>query len=150
MASAAATNLILLSAFTLFEALTIGPVVAFSEQRVVMQAFIITTLVFFGLTIFTFQSRYDFSSMGGYLFAGLMALFVTLILGLFIPYSRTVDMLIAGFGCLIFAAYIVYDTHLILHRLHPDEWVMACISLYLDLLNLFLMVLRLLSNVNDR
>lgn len=37
-------------------------------------------------------------------------------MGLFIPYSRTTDMIIAGAGVLLFSAYIVYDTHVLFNR----------------------------------
>lgn len=67
-------NLVLLSVFTLFEAFTLGIVVGFYDQVVVLQALLITLGVFLGLTLFTFQSKYDFSSMGMYLFGGLLVL----------------------------------------------------------------------------
>jgi FtsH-binding integral membrane protein len=35
-------------------------------------------------------------------------------------------------GCLLFSAYIVYDTHMLLRRLSVDDWVLACVSLYLE------------------
>lgn len=57
---------------------------------------------------------------------------LTSLVGLFIPYSRTMDMILAGAGTLIFSAYIVFDTHLLLRRLHVDDWIFACISLYLE------------------
>lgn len=54
------------------------------------------------------------------------------------------------FGTLLFSGYIVYDTYLINSRLSPDEYIMGSISLYLDFINLFLNILRLLSNMQDR
>lgn len=57
---------------------------------------------------------------------------MTGVVGIFLPYSRTLDMIIAGAGCLLFSAYIIYDTHMLLNRLSPDEWVLACVSLYLE------------------
>ena len=50
-------NLVLLSTFTLLEASTLGVVVAFYDNRIVMQALLITMGVFLGLTLFTFQSK---------------------------------------------------------------------------------------------
>jgi FtsH-binding integral membrane protein len=38
---------------------------------------------------------------------------------------------------------------MIMNRLSPDEWVMAVVSLYLDVLNLFLTILRLLNNIQS-
>jgi protein lifeguard len=51
---------------------------------------------------------------------------------IFLPFSRTLDLIMAIGGCLIFSGYIVYDTYLINKRLSPDEFIMGAISLYLE------------------
>jgi protein lifeguard len=56
------------------EAFTLGIVVSFYNNQVVLQALLITLGVFLGLTLFTLQSKYDFSGMGPWLFGGLIAL----------------------------------------------------------------------------
>ena len=56
------------------EAFTLGVVVSFYNNVIVMQALLITLGVFLGLTLFTLQSKYDFSGMGPWLFGGLIAL----------------------------------------------------------------------------
>jgi protein lifeguard len=43
----------------------------------------------------------------------------------------------------------LFDTYMIINRLSPDEWVIAVVSLYLDVLNLFLSILRLLNNIQS-
>jgi FtsH-binding integral membrane protein len=139
-------NMILLSTFTLLEAFTLGIVIAFYDNIIVLQALLITLAVFLGLTLFTFQSKYDFSGMGPFLFGGLIALIGTGLVALFIPFSRTFDLILAIGGCLLFSGYVVYDTYMINNRLSPDEFIMGAISLYLDFINLFLNILRLLSN----
>jgi len=143
-------NLVLLSTFTLFEAFTLGVTVAFFDNVIVLQALLITLGVFLGLTLFTLQSKYDFSGMGAWLFGGLIALMMTGLVGIFIPFGRTMDLVFAAGGCLIFSGYIVYDTYMITRRLSPDEYIMAAISLYLDFINLFINILRLLNNVQER
>jgi FtsH-binding integral membrane protein len=70
--------------------------------------------------------------------------------GIFIPFSSTMDLIYAIVGTLLFSGYVVYDTYLINSRLSPDEYIMGAISLYLDFINLFLSILRLLSNLQDR
>ncbi|KAH7913249.1 inhibitor of apoptosis-promoting Bax1-domain-containing protein [Hygrophoropsis aurantiaca] len=125
-------NLVLLSTFTLMEAFTLGVVTAFFDNVIVLQALLITLGVFLGLTLFTFQSKYDFSGLGPWLFGGLVALMMTGIVGIFIPFGRTMDLIYAIGGCLIFSGYIVYDTYIINKRLSPDEFIMGAISLYLE------------------
>lgn len=53
-------------------------------------------------------------------------------------------------GAALFSLYIVYDVHMIAEKLSPDEYIPAAISLYLDILNLFLHILRILSSMSDR
>jgi len=142
-------NFVLLSTFTLMEALTLGVAVAFFKNVVVLQALLITLGVFIGLTLFTLQSKYDFSGMGPFLFGGLIALCMTGLVGIFVPFSRTMDLIIAIGGCLLFSGYIVFDTYIINKRLSPDEYIMGAISLYLDFINLFINILRLLNNLQE-
>ena len=47
-------------------------------------------------------------------------------------------------GALLFVGYILYDTSLIIHHLGPDDYVVAAVTLYLDIINLFLYLLELL------
>ena len=70
--------------------------------------------------------------------------------GVFVPFSSTMSLIYAIGGTLLFSGYVVYDTYLINCRLSPDEYIMGAISLYLDFINLFLNILRLLNNLQDR
>ena len=51
-------------------------------------------------------------------------------------------------GSLIFCIYIIYDTYLITRKLGYDDYIVAAIELYLDMLNLFLFLLSLLGRRN--
>lgn len=143
-------NLVLLGTFTALEAITVGSLISYFDSKIVLQAFVITTFVFLGLTLFTFQTKYDFSSMGNWLYMILLVFFFSGIVGIFIPFSKTTDLVFASIGVLLFSAYIVYDTQLLLKRLHVDDYILASISLYLDVLNLFLSILRILNDTQDR
>ncbi|TFY76843.1 hypothetical protein EWM64_g7170 [Hericium alpestre] len=142
-------NIGLLSVFTLFEAFTLGVMTAFYDNVIVLQALLITSGVFLGLTLFTLQSKYDFSGLGPWLFGGLIALIMTGFVGIFLPFSSGMDLAFAIGGTLIFSGYVVYDTYMINNRLSPDEYILGAISLYLDFINLFLNILRLLSNSQE-
>ncbi|KAB0400899.1 hypothetical protein E2I00_008918 [Balaenoptera physalus] len=134
---------------TLLEALTVAFVVTFYDVYIVLQAFILTTAVFLGLTVCTLQSKRDFSKFGAGLFATLWILCLSGILKLFF-YSETVELVLAAIGALLFCGFIIYDTHSLMHRLSPEEYVLAAISLYLDIINLFLHLLRVLEAVNKK
>lgn len=143
-------NFVLLSTFTAMEAFTLGVLTAFFDNVIVLQALLITLGVFLGLTLFTLQSKYDFSGLGPWLFGALMALVMVGLVNMFIPFGRTMDLIYAVGACLIFSGYIVYDTFIITKRLSPDEFILGSISLYLDFVNLFINILRLLNDLQDR
>ena len=73
---------------------------------------------------------------------------MTGIVGIFLPFSRTIDLLYAIGGTIIFSGYIVYDTYLINARLSPDEYIMAAISLYLECVPVPLLALESLTSLS--
>uniref|UniRef100_A0A8D2CVP2 Transmembrane BAX inhibitor motif containing 4 n=1 Tax=Sciurus vulgaris TaxID=55149 RepID=A0A8D2CVP2_SCIVU len=139
-------NLYLLFGFTLLEALTVAVVVTFYDVYIILQAFVLTTTVFLGLTIYTLQSKRDFSKFGAGLFALLWILCLSGFLKIFFN-SETVELVLAAMGALL-CGFIIYDTHSLMHKLSPEEYVLAAISLYMDIINLFLHLLRFLEAVN--
>lgn len=138
------TNYLLLTAFTAVEAYTVAVTVTFYDQLAVLQAFFLTLCVVISLTLYTFQSKYDVSSWGGGLFSILCVLSVAMILQMFTG-STQMELLLSVGGAILFSFFIIYDTHMIMHRLSPEEYILASIDLYLDIINLFLHILRILS-----
>ncbi|KAJ2230663.1 hypothetical protein H4R99_006559 [Coemansia sp. RSA 1722] len=140
------TNMVFLSAFTLFEAYVLGAVSAFYSASTVLQALAITLGLFVALTLFTMQSRYDFSNMGPLLFFALWGIILVGFVQIFLPFNRTFDLIVAAFTALVFCGYIMYDTHMIMNRLTPDDYIIASLDLYLDIVNLFVAILRILGD----
>ncbi|NWT69429.1 LFG4 protein, partial [Prunella himalayana] len=124
-------------------------IVSFYDVSIVLQAFILTTAVFLGLTAYTLQSKRDFSKFGAGLFACLWILIISSFLRLFF-YSETIELVFAAAGALLFCGFIIYDTHLLMHKLSPEEYILAAINLYLDIINLFLHLLRFLEAFNKK
>lgn len=143
------TNLVMLGLFTAFESLSLGALISFMDQSVVLKAFVVTTFVFLGLTLFTLQSEYDFSSMGAWLYWALLLLVGTGLVQMFFPYNHMFELAYSAGGCAVFSGYIVYDTWLLQRHLSPDDWVLANVSLYLDVVNLFLSILRLMNSSDE-
>lgn len=139
-------NLYLLFGFTLLESLSVATAVTFYEYSIVLQAFVLTSAVFLGLTAYTFQSKRDFSKLGASLFAGLWILIIASFMRLFF-YNDTMELVFAGAGALLFCGFIIFDTHLLMHKLSPEEHVLASINLYLDIVNLFIYILRILDSM---
>lgn len=65
-------------------------------------------------------------------------------------YSETIELVFAAAGALLFCGFIIYDTHLLMHKLSPEEYILAAINLYLDIINLFLHLLRFLEAFNKK
>ncbi|OAD68752.1 hypothetical protein PHYBLDRAFT_173167 [Phycomyces blakesleeanus NRRL 1555(-)] len=144
-ARSAPLNYVLLGIFTLLESQLVGTVVTFYDQTIVLQALVITAGVFFGLTIFTLQSKWDFSGMGPILYAGIWVLLLAGIVQIFIPFSKGIELAMAIGGVVIFSGYIIFDTFLIFNRYSPEDYIMASTSLYMDIINLFLRILQILN-----
>lgn len=138
------TNFILLGIFTLVESYTIGVFVSFYDIQAVIEAVVLTAAVTVALTTYTLQSKRDFSSMGAGLFAVLWVLILAGFLQLFFQ-SPIFDRAICVGGALLFSLFIIFDTHMLMHKLSPEDYIHASIQLYLDILNLFIYILRIVG-----
>lgn len=149
-------NYLFLAVLTTFEGICVGFVSAQYTWQSVMLAASITFLIFAVMTAFAWTTKMDFTGFGPYLFAGLifvmcfgLALAMLHFSGVHIQWLY---MLYNGIGVLLFTFYIVFDTQLILgeyggHKVQfsIDDYVFAALTLYLDLINLFLRILALLG-----
>jgi len=139
-------NLLFLGGFTLLEAYSISVIVSFYEVGIVLNAVVLTAGIFVFLTLFACQTKYDFTSWMPYLFGGLWALILFGFMAMFFPYSSTTELIYGGITALIFSGYILVDTQMVLRKHHVEEEIAAAISLYLDIINLFLAILRILNS----
>eukprot|EP00931_Biecheleriopsis_adriatica_P086882 TRINITY_DN61440_c0_g1_i1.p1 TRINITY_DN61440_c0_g1~~TRINITY_DN61440_c0_g1_i1.p1 ORF type:complete len:287 (+),score=65.21 TRINITY_DN61440_c0_g1_i1:78-863(+) len=142
-------NFYLLATFTLLMASNVGLVcAAFYEAglgMLIFQAFGLTAVIFVTLSVYALTSKQDFSFMGSFLGAGLMVLIFAGFLGIFWP-GLVNNLVYSTCGALLFAGYIVYDTYRINKVFGPDDFIIAAIELYLDIINLFLYILQILAS----
>lgn len=143
-------NYILLFAFTIVEAFLIGVITAMHETWIVLAALCITSGICVGLTIFASITKADFTGMGVYLIAFVLATVGVGIVALIIQ-SEILHMVYLWLGLIVFSGMFVYDTQLMLggkhrqHALNVDDYVFAALSLYLDMINIFLYILQILD-----
>jgi FtsH-binding integral membrane protein len=133
--------------FTFAMGLYVAPFIAFAEQHspgISSQAGLLTFTAFGTLTMYSFLSRRDFSAWGGFLVVGLVVLIVASLL-MRISGSAAGYTWIAAIGVLLFSGLLVFDTWRMRNLYGPDDYVIAAVSIYLDLLNMFLFILSLLS-----
>jgi FtsH-binding integral membrane protein len=139
------TNIVLLGAWTICLSLMVSLATVVVPPAITLQAFVLTFGVVFGLTMYTFKSQRDFSFLEGGLFSGLWILLLVGLLRIFFPFGPLVHLLYAGAGALLFAGFLLYDTSNLIRKYSVDDWIPAVITIYLDILNLFLHILQALS-----
>ncbi|RNA43099.1 lifeguard 1-like, partial [Brachionus plicatilis] len=142
-------NIILLMVFTVFESILVGAISAVYSINTVFIALGITSVVVIALTIFAFQTKIDFTGYGIYLFVFAIVLFVFGIVAAILR-SQILNILYAALGAGLFSFYLVFDTQLMLGGNHknsisPEDYIFAALNIYVDIINLFLMILRLVG-----
>ncbi|XP_033049639.1 protein lifeguard 1-like isoform X3 [Trachypithecus francoisi] len=142
-------NYILLGFFTALEGLLLGAISVFYKAEEVLWATAATTLVTLALTLFALQTKWDFTLLNGVLFVFCFVLFIYGIILIFVQ-SYWLHLLYAGLGTVLFSLYLVMDVQLMLgghhhYSLDPEEYVFAALNIYLDIINLFIFILRLIG-----
>ncbi|CAL1389829.1 unnamed protein product [Linum trigynum] len=141
-------NYILLGIFTIAIAFAVGLTCAFTSGKVILEAVILTTTMVVGLTLFTFWAAkrgHDFNFLGPFLFGALLVLMVFALIQILFPLGKLSVMIYGCLASIIFCGYIVYDTDNLIKRYSYDEYIWAAVSLYLDIINLFLSLLTILE-----
>lgn len=143
--------LVMLFGFTFVSGLTLGPTLNYyigkGMGQVIPQAFLLTTAAFGGLSVFAMYSKRDFSVWGKFLFIALIVVVVASLINIFTQ-SSVLALVISSVGAILFSAYILYDTQMII-RGGYDSPVLAAVALYLDILNLFISLLQILGAINN-
>jgi FtsH-binding integral membrane protein len=141
------TNLGLVFLFALVEGVAIAPILAWygrSNPALIGQAGLLTGSTFGVLTVYAWASRRDFSAWGSFFTVGLWVLIATSLLNLVFR-NATASLWLSAATVLVFGGLLVFDTWRIRNVFGPDDYVEAAVSIYLDLLNMFLAILHLLG-----
>ncbi|CAL8343132.1 unnamed protein product [Boreogadus saida] len=143
-------NFVLLIIFTLAMSYMTGTIASYYDTKAVFLAIGITTIVCLAVTIFCFQTKVDFTSCGGLLCilaVLLMILGVITAVVLSFQYIPWLHMLYAAIGAVIYTLFLAYNTQLLLGNrelaLSPEEYVYGALSLYIDIVQIFLFILEI-------
>ncbi|KAJ8749467.1 hypothetical protein K2173_025662 [Erythroxylum novogranatense] len=139
-------NYFLLGIFTISLAFAVGLTCAFTKGKVILESVILTTVVVVSLTLYTFWAArrgYDFNFLGPFLFGAILVLMVFALIQVLFPLGKISIMIYGCLASIIFCGYIVYDTDNLIKRYSYDEYIWAAVSLYLDIINLFLALLTI-------
>ncbi|MBC1375179.1 hypothetical protein HCB45_09620 [Listeria sp. FSL L7-0091] len=142
-----------LLAFALVTGLTLGPTLTYyfgaGLGAAVLMAFITAAITFTTLGFVGAKMKKDLSFLSSALFASLIILILFSFLGVFLPLGSMLTTIISAGGTIIFSLYILYDFNQIMKRdVELADVPMLALNLYLDFLNLFLLLLRLFTGRN--
>jgi len=124
----------------------------------IAKVFLITSISFAGLSLYGYTTKKDISAWGSFLIMGVIGLLVAMIVNIFLQ-SPAIMFAISILGVLIFAGLTAYDTQKIksmyIEHAHrgDSEWmgkaaIMGALKLYLDFINMFMFLLRLMGSRN--
>lgn len=147
-----AVGLGLLGLFALIQGLVLGPVMNHylslkNGPQLVMMAAGMTTLATFACAAYCTTTRKSFSKLGGFLFAGLIVLLVASLIAMFFP-TPAVQLTISVLSCLLFTAFMLYDISNVVNG-QETNYISAALGIYLDMLNMFTSLLRILGVINS-
>jgi modulator of FtsH protease len=141
-------------AFTGFMGYTLGPILNMviggysNGNQIVMSALGATGLIFFGLSGYALTTRKDFSYMAGFLFIAATVAFVGSLVAVFVHIPMLTLMVSAAF-VLISSGLILFETSQIING-GERNYIMATISLYVSIYNLFISLLQIFSMLSGR
>ncbi len=144
-----ASGILAVFALTGFMGLTLGPIVgayttAFSNgAELVAMAMTGTAAIFLSLSFYAITSQKDFSFMSGFLIAGIIVAFLAGIAAYFFQ-MPALSLAVSAAFILLMSGLILFETSNIIHG-GETNYIMATVTLYISIYNLFLSLLHLLG-----
>ncbi|WP_260282390.1 Bax inhibitor-1/YccA family protein [Proteus terrae] len=153
MSGAVATSLFML--YSALTGVTISSVLIIYTASSVASTFFICAAIFGALSVYGYTTKRSLTGMGSFLFMGLIGIIIASIVNIFMQ-SSMMSMVISYAGVLIFAGLTAYDTQKLKdmgNEINQEDKenmrrysIMGALTLYLDFINLFLMLLRILGD----
>ncbi|VAX13672.1 Putative TEGT family carrier/transport protein [hydrothermal vent metagenome] len=145
-------GLVFVFALTGFMGYTLGPIInsymaLANGGQVVMTAMGATGAIFLGLSAYALTTRKDFSFMGGFLMVGILVAFLAGLGALFFEMPG-LSLAVSSMFVLLMAGLILYETSNIIHG-GETNYIMATVTLYVSIFNLFTSLLHLLGFMNS-
>lgn len=148
---ATATTLFML--YSVLNGLTLSVLFAVYTKASIASAFFVTAGTFGVMSLYGYFTKRDLSSLGNILFMALIGLIIATVVNIFF-FSETFYWVITYAGVLIFVGLTIYDTQKIKRALEGMEInetsqklaLLGALTLYLDFINLFLYILRILGD----
>lgn len=146
-------GIVFVFALTGFMGFTLGPILELymtalpNGSQIVAQALGGTGIIFLGLSAYALTTQKDFSFMGGFVMVGMLVMIVAVIANLFMQIPA-ISLAISAGVVLLMSALILWQTSEIIHG-GETNYIMATVTLYISIYNLFTSLLHLLGVMND-
>lgn len=141
-------------AFSVVMGLSMASIFFVYTDASIAQTFFATAAAFLGLSLYGYTTKKDLSGFGTFLIMGVVGILVAMLLNAFVFQSSALSLVISIVGVLVFAGLTAYDTQKIKSMYFyvrgtdfvGKSVVMGALNLYLDFINMFMFLLRLLGN----
>lgn len=139
-------------ALTGFMGYTLGPIISHyinlpNGTQTVMTAMAATGAIFLGLSGYALTTRKDFSFMGGFLMVGIIVAFLAGLGAIFFSIPA-LSLTVSAAFVLLMSGLILYETSNIIHG-GETNYIMATVTLFVSIFNLFTSLLHLLGFMNN-
>jgi len=146
----ATTATLLFVAYSALNGVTLSVVALVYTANSIASTFVITAGMFGAMSIYGYVTKRDLTSWGSFLFMGLIGVVIASVVNIFVA-SSTVSWVISGIGVIVFIGLTAYDTWKIKAMAAQGTEgrkpaILGALTLYLDFINLFLMLLRFTGN----
>ena len=147
-----ALGLVFVFALTGFMGLTLGPIIEMylnqkNGTELVMNALGATAITFVGLSFYALSSRKDFSFLGGFIMVGVIVAFLAGI-GAYFLEMQGLSLIVSAMFVILMSAMILWQTSQIING-GETNYIMATVTLYIAIYNLFTSLLHLMGVLND-
>ncbi|HEY4943357.1 MAG TPA: Bax inhibitor-1/YccA family protein [Rhizomicrobium sp.] len=140
-------------AYAAMVGLTFASLFVVYTQTSIAQVFFITAATFGAMSLWGYTTKTDLTGFGSFLFMGLIGVVIASVVSIFVQ-STMLTWIISVAGVLIFTGLTAYDTQWIKNNYAESDdsttagrkAIFGALKLYLDFINLFLMLLRLMGN----
>ncbi len=149
LSPSAASGLFLL--YSALNGVTLSFIFLVYAQATIVQAFVVSAAMFGGMSLYGLTTKKDLTSWGSFLVMGLFGVIIASVVNIFM-HSSTMNFIISIAGVIVFTGLTAYDTQKLtmMGESMPDDaavvrrgTILGALTLYLDFINLFLMLLRI-------
>ncbi|MBN2809695.1 MAG: Bax inhibitor-1/YccA family protein [Deltaproteobacteria bacterium] len=132
---------------------TLSTIFMLYARSTITSTFFICSGTFIVCSAYGMLTKRDLTSMGSFMFMGLVGIIIASVVNMFVQSSQ-MSMMISYIGVLVFVGLTVYDTQRLKQLAYSQEAngkgaIMGALTLYLDFINLFLMMLRIVGGGRD-